>query len=124
MKYSTLKSLFLATSLMVITPITFAHGSLEPIHGGVVQAKHDLIFELVREDETVSLYLRDHGEPVNAESVNASITVLSSGEKQDVVMNFVSGNQLAADIAIQEGAKVLVKAEMEGHHAITVRYVF
>jgi len=124
MKYLTLKSILLATIMLMITPAVLAHGSLAPEHGGIVKEKHDLVFELVRTQEQVNLYLRDHGEPVDAKSVEGSITVLSAGRKQDIALQYVSGNQLTAAVAIEEGAKLLVKVKMEGHHDITVRYAF
>lgn len=120
----TFKSILLATSLFIAVPFALAHGSLEPEHGGIVKEKHDLVFELVKMDGKVNLYLRDHGEPVDAKSVDGSITVLSSGKKQDIALQYVSGNQLVAKADIEKGAKLLVKVKMKGHHAITVRYAF
>lgn len=43
------------------------------------------------------------------------------GKKQDIALQYVSGNQLAAKTGILDGAKLLLKVKMEGHHAITVR---
>ena len=124
MKKLIFKSILLVTSLLVFTPLALSHGSLEPEHGGIVKEKHDLVFELVREESTISLYLRDHGKPVNAESIEGSVTILASGKKQVVKLNYASENKMVAETTIDDGAKLLVKVKMEDHHTITVRYAF
>ena len=124
MKELILKSILLLTSLLVVVPTVLAHGSLEPEHGGIVKEKHDLVFELVPEENTVSLYLRDHGKPVNAELAEGSITILASGKKQEVKLNYAFNNKMVAEATIDDGAKLLVKVKLKEHHAITVRYAF
>lgn len=111
---------FFATIVIVST--AFAHGSLEPKHGGVVKEAHDMVFELVREESSVSLYIRDHGEDYLATELVATVVVLAGKEKSEASFIPSGGNRMVADISIADGAKVLVKVSEGDHHPITIRY--
>ncbi|MCW8092939.1 hypothetical protein [Alteromonas sp. ASW11-130] len=124
MKKSLLIMLGLAFSLSAVSPIALSHGSTEPEHGGVVKIEHDLAFELVREAKSVSLYIKDHGEAFDAESLTGTIMVLGADGKEESELSPAGGNKMTAPIAIKDGAKVLVKVDSGDHHAVTVRYSF
>ncbi|WP_371194601.1 hypothetical protein [Glaciecola sp. SC05] len=109
---------------MIFAPKVSAHGSLEPKHGGIVQEAHDMVFELVKEEKSVSLYIRDHGEDYSATDLVASIVVLAGKEKSEASFIPSGGNRMVADIAVSEGAKVLVRVTDDDHHPITIRYTF
>jgi len=104
--------------------VAFAHGSLEPKHGGVVKEAHDMVFELVREDDSISLYVRDHGEDYATSELVATVMVLTGKEKSEASFIPSGGNKMVADIAIADGAKVLVKVVEDDHHPVTIRYSF
>lgn len=118
-----LVTMALITSAM-FTSNAFAHGSLEPKHGGVVQEAHDMVFELVREETSVSLYVRDHGEAYSTSELVASIVVLAGKEKSEAAFVPSGGNRMIADTTISDGAKVLVRISEGEHHPITIRYSF
>lgn len=124
MKNSLLMALGLAFSLIVVSPVALSHGSIEPEHGGVVKVEHELAFELVREEQSVSLYVRDHGEAFATDGLSGTIMVLGAGKKQEEEISPAGGNKMTAPITIQDGAKVLVKVKSGDHHPVTVRYSF
>jgi hypothetical protein len=124
MKKLTLVVTALVGAMLVISAPALSHGSPEPEHGGVVQQEHELIFELVRETGGVSLYIRDHGQPYNTDSLSGTLMVLSAGSKTDAALMPAGANKMRADIAIPDGAKVLVKVKSGDHHPVTVRYSF
>jgi hypothetical protein len=101
-----------------------AHGDETPQHGGVVKVEHEMIFELVREDSGASLYLRDHGKPYSTEKLTGNVTVLASGKKLESKLVPAGGNKMTAELAIPDGAKVLVKVKEDQHHSVTVRFSF
>jgi hypothetical protein len=101
-----------------------AHGSLDPEHGGVVKEAHDMVFELVREEKSVSLYVRDHGEAYPTTELTADVVVLASKEKSEASFIPIGGNRMVADITINDGAKVLIRVSEGDHHPITIRYSF
>lgn len=118
-----LVSIALITSAMFVSN-AFAHGSLEPKHGGVVKEAHDMAFELVREEKSVSLYVRDHGEAYPTTGLVANVVVLASKEKSEASFIASGGNRMVADITISDGAKVLVRISEGEHHPVTIRYSF
>ncbi len=72
----------LAASLLLTCPVAWSHGGAQPQHGGVVESKHDLSFELVREATGASLYVTDHDEAASVEGWSGQLTVLADGKKQ------------------------------------------
>lgn len=118
-----LVSIALITSAVLVSN-TLAHGSLEPKHGGVVKEAHDMTFELVREEKSVSLYVRDHGEAYPTTELVANVVVLASKEKSEASFIPSRGNRMVADITISDGAKVLVRISEGDHHPVTIRYSF
>ncbi len=124
MKKSLLMALGLAFGLSAVSPVALSHGSTEPEHGGVVKVEHELVFELVREEKNISLYIKDHGEAFATDELTGSVIVLGAGEKQENDLSPAGGNKMTAPISIPDGAKVLVKVQSGDHHAVTVRYSF
>ncbi len=109
--------------LLGLSPLTtVAHSDVKALYGGQVQVSHDLEFELVHGAELLTLYVRDHGEPLPSINLNARISVLSGGKKTDDTMTSDGANALLANIAITEKAVVIVQLEQNGHHAVTVRF--
>lgn len=124
MKNTIIAFSILALSALVYVPYVCAHGDTTPLHGGVVKLEHDMVFELVREETGISVYLRDHGKPYPTEKIKADITVLANGKKSDAILTSVGNNKMSAGVMIPDGAKVLVKVKEEGHHSVTVRFSF
>lgn len=124
-----MKAIIKLVTIALITSAVFvsnalAHGSLEPKHGGVVKEAHDMVFELVREETSVSLYVTDHGEAYPTNKLVANVVVLAGKEKSEASFIPSGGNRLVADITISDGAKVLIRVSEGDHHPITVRYSF
>ncbi|GGD60857.1 hypothetical protein [Lacimicrobium alkaliphilum] len=124
MKKSLLIALGLAFSLSAVSPVALSHGSTEPEHGGVVKVEHELVFELVRESDGVSLYIKDHGEAFATDDLTGSVIVLGAGKKEESVLSPAGGNKMTAPVVIEDGAKVLLRVQSGDHHAVTVRYSF
>jgi hypothetical protein len=118
-----LVSMALILSALVVSN-AFAHGSLEPKHGGVVKEAHDMVFELVREEKSVSLYVRDHGEAYSTSELVATVVVLAGKDKSEASFVPSGGNRMVADTTIVDGAKVLVRVSEGDHHPITIRFSF
>ena len=111
-------------STSVLASYAMAHGSLEPKHGGMVKEAHDMIFELVKEEASTSLYVRDHGKAFPTNDLVATIIILAGKDKTEASFMPSGGNKMMADVVIAEGAKVLVRVSESDHHPVTVRYTF
>lgn len=115
----------LAASLLLTTPLAWSHGEAKPQHGGVVESKHDLSFELVREATGASLYVTDHDEAASVEGWSGQLTVLADGKKTEAAFKADGSTRLvASDIKIPDGAKVALSLKDKSQHPITVRFSF
>ncbi len=99
-----------------------AHGGAIPKHGGIVQTSSDLSFELVTTPEGVSIYVEDHGKPMNTTGMSGKLTVLNGTEKSEADLT-PSGDRLQAKgINLKSGAKVVAALNTVNKKAITVRF--
>lgn len=121
---NSIKSVILMTTVFLYAAFSHGHGSTEAEHGGKIQAKHDLVFELVRKTGEINLYVKDHGKDHSTSDLTGSILVLSSGKKQEVELVPAGGNKMTAEVSIPDGAKVLIKIKESDHHPITVRFSY
>lgn len=124
MKTKFLNVLLISLGSLLFNASALAHGDETPQHGGVVKVEHEMIFELVRSDSGVEVYLRDHGKPYPTEKLTGNVIVLVAGKKSDSALAPAGENKMIADVVIPDGAKVLLKVKEGGHHSVTVRYAF
>ncbi|MDH4394796.1 MAG: hypothetical protein QE278_03865 [Limnobacter sp.] len=59
---------------------------LKPVHGGVVSQANHKEFELVIKPDSTQLHVRDHGKPMDLSQASAKLTVLDSGQKQELTL--------------------------------------
>lgn len=124
MKTTFLNVILISLGSLLFNASALAHGDETPQHGGVVKVEHEMVFELVRRDSGVTVYLRDHGKSYSTEKLTGNVTVLAAGKKSNAVLTPAGENKMTADVTIPNGAKVLVKVKEDGHHSVTVRFTF
>ncbi|WP_019674556.1 hypothetical protein [Arsukibacterium perlucidum] len=125
MKKQLVMVLLMVGAMALLSPQALSHSAAKPQHGGVVHSKYDLNFELVRESDSVSLYLDDHGEPVATTDITGQIMVLAGGKKSEVRLTAAgTGKLVASDVQIPDGAKVVVTLTDKSQQVMTVRYSF
>ena len=95
----------------------------KPLHGGIVSEVKDMDYELVAKPDSIQLYLRDHGKPVDITKGSAKLTVLSGNQKQEINL-IPDGERFLAKgtFAIAPSAKAVAQVSMGGP-AVTVRFV-
>lgn len=90
MKSIKLQAITLGMALALPAGFAFAQQpdmhDLKPIHGGVVSQAHHKEFELVIKPDSIHLHVRDHGRPMDLSKASAKLTVLESGQKQDLAL--------------------------------------
>ena len=78
----------IATLALAATGAAFAaenHGhDPKPLHAGVVVEVKDIEYELLAKPDSVQLYLRDHGKPIDVSNATAKLTLLTGMDKQEV----------------------------------------
>jgi len=124
MKASLVAVLSIIFSLTIFAPSSIAHGSLEPKHGGIVKEAHDMVFELVRKENSVVIYVRDHGEDYPTADLTGNIIYLASGKKVYASLTSAGGNKMTAEVKVTDGLNLLVRIKDGDHHPVTVRYSF
>ncbi len=93
------------------------------LHGGVVAEVKDINFELVAKPDSLRLYMRDHGKPVDVGNSSAKLTLLVGGVKQEVALK-PSGDKLEATGQFKvAGAKAVALVTLPNKPAVTVRFV-
>lgn len=95
----------------------------KPLHGGIVTEVKDMDFELVAKSDSIELYLRDHGKPVDISKASAKVTLLSGTQTQEVNLQ-ADGDKLAAkgSFGISPGTKVVAQVNYAGK-ATNARFV-
>ncbi|AIT82294.1 hypothetical protein [Novosphingobium pentaromativorans] len=115
MKTSAISALFAASLLAaapaaVIPGVAYAHGSMKPQHGGMVQMSGETLFELVKSAKGVDVYISEEDEPLPASEFSAKLIVTNaSGAKATTAMSASKANRFAAPgVKLQAGSKVVV----------------
>lgn len=100
-----------------------AHGDAKPRHGGVVQMANDLSFELVAQDDIVTLYVEDHGKPASTSGMRGTLTVLDGRMKSDAPLAPAGASSLVArGIRLATGAKAVATITDARGKTMTVRF--
>ena len=100
----------LASLLLTAALPAYAHGSMEPRHGGAVQMTGEIMFELVTAPNGLSVYLTEEDEPLAASRFTASVIVTApGGAKTTHALAAQQGNLLVArGVRPARGSKVVV----------------
>lgn len=98
-----------ALALLVAPAMLHAHGSMKPLHGGMVQMTGETMFELVPGPKGVDLYLSEEDQPLAAANYTAKLTQTAGGKKTETVLKPAGGNKLSAPgFKAAKGAKLVV----------------
>lgn len=105
-----LMKLGLAAAALALTPVSaFAHGSMKPQHGGLVQMSGETMVELVAGAKGVDVYISEEDEPLPASAYTATLTQTASGQKSQAALKPAGGNKLSAPgFKAAKGAKIVV----------------
>ena len=102
-----------------------ATDDLKPKHGGIVsQARNDIDFELVAKPDAITLYVRDHGKPVDTKGATGKIQVLVGTEKTEATLVAAGENRLQAkgNFKVAKGTKAVATVQLPGKQPSTVRF--
>ncbi len=100
-----------------------AHGDAKPRHGGVVQTAADLSFELVGGADGATIYVEDHGKPLDSAGMKGRLTVLNGAEKSEAELKPAGDNRLEArGVKLAKGSKAVVALSTPQQKTITVRF--
>ncbi|MEC4718434.1 hypothetical protein RY831_04705 [Noviherbaspirillum sp. CPCC 100848] len=88
----------------------------KPAYGGIVSVIKDVNYELVAKPDTITLYVTDHGKPVDTKNASATLTLLSAADKSEVKLVPAGGNKLEAkgNFKVEKGTKVVASVTSGG----------
>lgn len=99
----------IAAALALTPTAAFAHGSMKPQHGGLVQMSGETMVELVASPKGVDIFISEEDEPLPASAYTATLTQTASGEKTQAALKPAGGNKLSAPgFMAAKGAKIVV----------------
>ncbi|NEX63314.1 hypothetical protein [Noviherbaspirillum galbum] len=98
--------------------------NVKPAYGGVVTVVNDIAYELVAKPDTLTLYVADHGKPMDTHGMSANATLVSASAKADVALAPAGQNKLEAKgaFSVSAGTKALVRVTQAGKPAQNVRF--
>lgn len=104
-------------------PAALAHGTPDPLHGGVVSTAAHIAFELVATPDGAIIYAMDHEEERDMSRYEGKLTVLNGADKSEAPLAPAGGNKLAAKgVKLLSGAKVVAVLNTDSKKALTVRF--
>jgi hypothetical protein len=88
----------------------------KPVYGGVVSVVKDVNYELVAKPDVITLYITDHGKPVDTKDATATLTMLSASDKSEVKLTPAGDNKLQAKgtYKVDKGTKVVASVATGG----------
>lgn len=117
------KWMALVAMTVALSGNVFAHGD-KPAHGGVVSTANDMSFELVSKNGKATVYVNDHGKPVDTTGASGKLTVLNGTEKTDIPLEAAGGNTLATriDAKLAKGSKAIAAVTFADKKTVNVRF--
>lgn len=96
-----------------------------PPHGGVVTVVKHINYELVAKADAITLYVTDHGQPIDTKDASATLTLLSAADKSEVKLTPAGANKLQAQGAfkLQPGTKVVALVKFGDKSSQLLRFV-
>ena len=130
MKGNVMKPIHLLAALIFgLSGTAFAAGGHDhahehaALHGGTVSEAKDIDFELVAKPDSLRLYVRDHGKPVDVAQATAKLTLLVGGKQQEVMLKPAGDRLEAAGRFMVANAKAVALVNIPGKPPVTVRFV-
>lgn len=118
-----LMALVAVTLAVAVSGTAHAHGD-KPKHGGVVSSANDLSFELVNKDGKATVYVNDHGKPVDTTGATGKLTVLNGAEKTEMPLEAGGENTLVTkgEAKLAEGSKAIAALNFTDKKTVNVRF--
>ncbi len=109
MNIKTVTAALAGLSLIAFAVPAGAHGSMKPLHGGMVTMTGETVVELVRAPKGVDVYITEEDEPLAASGFSGKLIVTAAGAKAETPLAAQAGNRMSAPgLKIPAGAKVVV----------------
>lgn len=121
---SIIKSVLIAICLVTSAIANASSGhDLTPKNGGLVAETKDVTLELVASGNTVTVYVRDHGKPVDAGKLKGKLVTLSGATRSEYVLQPTNGTLSANGVAnLEKGTIFMVTVSGYEGKVLNVRF--
>jgi hypothetical protein len=111
------------TVAVAVSGNALAHGDM-PKHGGTLSSASDMNFELVNKDGKATVYVSDHGKPVDTSGATGKLTVLNGKDKTEVSLEGAGESTLASkeDAKLAKGSKAIAAITFSDKKVMNVRF--
>lgn len=89
-------ALLASASVAVHASDQHKHVDAKPKHGGMVKEVNDVTYELVAKPEMITVYVEDHGKPVDVKGAVGKVTLRTGNDRKEVTLTPAVGNKLEA----------------------------
>lgn len=114
------------TLAIAIAPVAYAGDNHDatPKHGGKVTTVKDIDAELVLKQDSLRLYLRDHGKSISVKNGEAKVTLLRNGISKDYALTPRSEHfEYVGDVGDVTNLKAIVVIKLNGK-VLSGRFTF
>lgn len=115
-----------ATLVLAIAPLAYAGSNhdVTPQHGGKVTTVKDIDAELVLKQDSVRLYLRDHGKAISVKNGEAKVTLLKNGISKNYTLTSKSDYlEYVGEVGDVTNLKAIVVIKLNGK-VLSGRFTF
>ena len=115
---------WLAAVTLTTSTVALADGDHKAAYGGVVAVVADVQYELVAKPDALTVYILDHGKPVDTKGATGKLTLLAGANKSEVTLTPVGANALEAKGAFKTppGTKAVATITVAGKPAASARF--
>jgi hypothetical protein len=94
-------------------------------YGGVVQEIGHIQYELVVKQDSIAIFVEDHGKKIDTKGGTTKVTLLTGSEKTDATLTAAGENKLEAKGSFKaaKGTKAVAVVQLAGKTAIAARFV-
>ncbi|MBZ0094209.1 MAG: hypothetical protein K8H75_02360 [Sulfuricella sp.] len=105
-----------AANLMVTAVHAGAGHDHGPKYGGMAREVGSVTYELVAKADSLTLYVSDHGKPIQTQGAKAEATVYAGSNKTTVVLEPAGDNRMTAkgSFKVGVGVRVVLRATLAG----------
>ena len=113
-----------AISVAALCSIALAAGNHDhsPKHGGMVVEVRDFDIELIASSAKLTVFVRDHGKPVDLTKASGKVSLLNGTQKQDIELKPSKENlEATGTFDWTSGSKAVVQIKL-GSQSLTARF--
>ena len=117
-------TLLLAASVSIYGGSVLAHSEHgQAQHGGIVAEAGEAQFEIVAQNNRLTVFVTNHGVPVVTAGASGKLTILAGNSKRELELKPDGENRMTGSGSLQVSEKLLVTIQLPGKKPLQARAV-